>query len=285
MTLIAFLLTTLAVGHSACPAEPLAVISFNVRYDNPADGPDAWPYRREAVAGFLNFHGADIIGLQEPLHHQLVELDELLPGHTWFGAGRDDGRTTGEHAAIFFRTDRFRLVDGGTFWLSETPNRPGSRSWDAALPRILTWIRLEDRANEQEFFVLNTHYDHRGQQARVESSRLVRRFIDERTDGLPVILTGDLNALPDDEVVLLLTRGERPLRDALYFSETPHYGPLGTWNGFREVEQGRRIDYILTTPNFAVRRHAILTDRTNGRFLSDHLPVFAEVRFAHADCL
>jgi endonuclease/exonuclease/phosphatase family metal-dependent hydrolase len=281
LTFVALMLA--AVAFSPAPAlptddcEPLRVVSFNIRFDNPGDGPDAWPHRRDAVAGFLRFHEADLIGLQEALHHQNTDLGERLPGFTWIGVGRDDGLEGGEYSSLFYRAERFDLVDWGTFWLSEHPADTGAVGWDADFPRVVTWAQLNDRQSDRRLFVYNTHFDHVGKLAREQSARMIVEHIETHAQEAPVIFMGDLNVTPNEQAVQTLVGRESPLRDAIDLPTIPHYGPRSTWNAFREVAPDRRIDYILVTDHFAVRRHAILTDRVEGRFLSDHLPVFAEV--------
>jgi endonuclease/exonuclease/phosphatase family metal-dependent hydrolase len=265
------------VAAKAGTPDPITVISFNLRLDTPSDGPDAWPHRAFAVGSLIRNYEADIIGVQEPLHHQVLGLDDMLPDHTWAGAGRKDGRLGGEFCAIFYRRERFERLDQGTMWLSSRPFVPGSRSWSTIFPRIMVWVKLRDRRSGLEFFVLNTHLDNRRSRARNRSAQLILDFIETRTGGLPVIVTGDFNARPQSSTMQRMTAEPSPLHDALHRSETPHRGPESTWNGFREVVPNRRIDYILVTGHFAVHRHAILTDRVNDRFLSDHLPVIATV--------
>lgn len=260
---------------------PLTVVSFNIRYDTPGDSLDAWPHRRDGVASFLRFHEADIVGLQEALHHQLEDLRERMPDHFWIGVGRDDGRLKGEFSGILLRRERFEVLDEGTFWLSETPSDTGSTGWDASYPRVATWARLMDVANDRILIILNTHFDHVGEVARAEAARQVRDFLVDVAAEDPIVVTGDFNTLPDSEPILTLTGDGSPLRDAKSRTVIPHYGPESTWNAFREIVPGRRIDYIFVTDHFEVRRHAALTDRVNGRFLSDHLPVLAELSYRH----
>jgi endonuclease/exonuclease/phosphatase family metal-dependent hydrolase len=276
------LIAALSATDAHCMGEtindPLRVVSFNIRFDNPADGPNAWPHRMEAVAGFLRFHEADIIGIQEALHHQNEDINGRLPNHDWIGVGRDDGKEGGEYSSIFYRRDRFEIEDWGTFWLAENPSDTGAVGWDAAITRIVTWARMRDIASDRSFMAYNTHFDHVGRIARVESAHLILYRIRRDAHDLPVIFLGDLNVSPDEKAALALASGDSPLRDAIELTKIPHYGPRSTWNAFREVAPDRRIDYILVSDHFEVRRHAILTDRVNGRFLSDHLPVFAEIR-------
>jgi len=262
--------------------EPLRVMSFNIRYDNPADGADAWPARRAKAASMVRFHRADVAGLQEALPGQIADLEAALPDYGWFGSGRS-AEGDGEHCAVLFRKARLEVLAQGTFWLSETPEAAGSRSWDAALPRIVTWGRLRDRRDGAVFHLFNTHFDHVGETARRESARLLLRKVAgiAGPDG-PVIVTGDFNATPDSEPYRILTaRGEAGepagLADAKGASTCPHHGPTSTWNGFKAIEAGRRIDFILVRPPVGVLQHGILSDTFDGRFPSDHLPVIAEV--------
>lgn len=258
------------------------VISFNIRFDNPDDGPDAWPNRKDNVASVVRLHEADIVGTQEGLLHQLEDMDERLPGFAWIGVGRDAGGDEGEFSAIFYRTTRFEVLKESTFWLSEEPEEPGSVGWDAALPRIVTWAEMEDRESGRRFFVFNTHFDHQGEEARLESARLIREKIREVAGEAPVVLMGDLNTTEQDPPYQVLAEeDELMLRDGFYVSEHPHHGPTSTWNGFERIHPERRIDYVFVGESFAVHQHAILTDVWDeGRFPSDHLPVLAEIGFA-----
>ena len=246
-------------------------MSYNIRLNLASDGPDAWPHRREAVAGLMS--RADLIGVQEALPEQLADLDARLPGFSRFGAGRNAERS-GEHSAIFYRTDRFELVDHDTFWLSETPRVAGSKGWDAAHERVVTWGRLRDRRSGRTLFHFNTHFDHVGPVARRESARLLVSRMAKIAPDAPVLLTGDFNDLPVSEPIgILRESGLRDTRPATY------EGPDSTWNGFRVIEPGRRIDFIFVRGPIEVLRHTTIAETLpGGRFPSDHLPVMAEVR-------
>jgi endonuclease/exonuclease/phosphatase family metal-dependent hydrolase len=262
------------------PASPLRVMTFNLRLDVASDGPNAWPHRRDWVAGLIRFHAPDALGVQEALAHMLTDLDARLPGFARVGVGRADGRAGGEFSAILYRTDRLELLDSGTFWLSPTPEVPGSKGWDAAIERIATWARFRDRRTGCTHVHLNTHFDHIGEQARQESARLIRRRLGSIAGILPVIVTGDLNADPQSVPYRIFIRdtianASAPLRDAFAVSRDGHYGPTSTWNAFRAIEPGRRIDYVLVSTPIPVLSHGILPDSWDGRFPSDHLPVLA----------
>lgn len=254
----------------------MTVMSYNIRYNNPGDGIHAWPNRRDQVASMIRFYQADLIGVQEALRGQLDDLDARLPDHAWLGVGRDDGQDAGEFSAIFYRTGRFEVLDSGTFWLSETPEVVASKSWDAAITRIVTWAQFRDAATGETFYHVNTHFDHRGAQARLESARLLTEWVAETTGGAPVVVTGDFNLTPEDPPYPVLTE---VLADAYHTAELPHHGPDGTYSGFevQPVDDDRRIDYIFTRGPVQVLRHGTLSDHYPQGFPSDHLPVLAEV--------
>jgi len=260
----------------------LNIMTFNIRYDNPDDGPNAWPNRKQLVASTIHFHKADIVGLQEVLAHQLEDLSEMLPLYQWIGVGRDDGKAAGEFSPVLYRPDRLILKESGTFWLSETPNRV-SRGWDAACNRIVTWGRFQLRfptdVPNQELYVFNTHFDHRGEIARKESALLVRKKVLEISGEKPFILTGDFNAVPDSEPVRLLLELSE-IRDSRLAYRVTSHGPTYTFTGFDPVPktEGEPIDYIFISPRFQVIRHATIPDHFNGRLPSDHYPVFTEIR-------
>ena len=174
--LLVFLLAGLLATNSVHSDEEigLRLMTFNIRYDTATDGRNAWPNRREAVAGLIRFHRPDILGLQEVQAHQQDWLLSSLPGFLAIGVGRDDGKSGGEFSPLFIKRERFELHDSGTFWLSTTPGEP-SKSWDAAFPRIATWARLTDRVSGNDYLAVNTHWDHRGEEARIQSANLVRR--------------------------------------------------------------------------------------------------------------
>jgi endonuclease/exonuclease/phosphatase family metal-dependent hydrolase len=258
------------------------VMSWNIRYDNPNDGANRWGLRKDWVAELIRSHGADIAGLQEVLVSQLKDLKERLPEMEVFGVGRDDGIEAGEFSPVLFRRERFELLSARTYWLSPTPDKPGSRGWNAALPRILTWIRLKDRKTSETFTVLNTHFDHRGVEARTESARLIQRLLrEEKKPDESVILTGDFNTGPDSEPLAVLT--DTPDHSSVKFRDTRTYskkmpeGPDSTWNGFDAIVPGRRIDFVFTSPDVAIVDFRIADDRREERFPSDHLPVITTI--------
>jgi endonuclease/exonuclease/phosphatase family metal-dependent hydrolase len=256
-------------------------MSINIRYNNPADGQNAWPFRRERVAGTIHFHNADIAGLQEVLWDQIQDLDTLLPEYNWIGAGRDDGKKQGEFSPVYYKKHRFRVLDHSTFWLSDFPDVDGSRGWDAACPRIVTWGRFEDIRTGVPFYIFNTHFDHVGVKARIESARLLLRKIHEIAGGAPVILTGDFNSTEKDSAYILLTRSDgihSPLIDTYSFPGIHRYGATQTFTGFQEeIRPDYRIDFIFIHNIQKVLRFGILWEKWDGQFVSDHNPVIAQI--------
>ncbi|WP_316736305.1 endonuclease/exonuclease/phosphatase family protein [Pedobacter aquatilis] len=255
--------------------QALNVLTYNIRYNNPGDGVNAWPNRKENVKALVKFYDADILCVQEALADQ---FDDLLANSNFdfVGVGRDDGKRKGEFSAVFFDKTRLTKKDGGTFWLSETPNVP-SKGWDAVLPRVCSWVRLFDKLNKKEFLVFNTHYDHVGVKARIESAKLIKQKIQEIAPKLPVIYTGDLNVTPETEAILTI---KSFLQDAKEITQEPPYGPNGTFNGFDfNSELKNRIDYVFVNKGFKVQKFAILSDSKDKRYPSDHLPVFVRLWF------
>jgi len=257
---------------------PVRVMTYNIRYNNPTD--TQWVERRGHVASMIRFHEPTVVGTQEGKLHQLMDLEKRLTGYERVGVGRKSGG--GEFSALFYQTVRMELLEYDTFWLSEVPRTPSSMGWDAAFPRVVTWARFRDRITGTVFFVFNTHFDHKGKVSREESAKLIQKQIADIVDPEPVVLMGDFNAEPEDRPIELLTHSEAhvPLHDAMMAAETPHHGPISTFNGFEDtVVDDYRIDYIFTSPDVRVLRHGHLSDRWDGAFPSDHIPVLADLVF------
>lgn len=250
------------------------IITYNIRMNTPDDGVNAWPLRKDKVAGLLKFHQADIFNVQEALPEQLDDLAASFPDFDHVGVGRDDGKRLGEHMLIFYKKSRFSKIKDGMFWLSQTPEKPGL-GWDAVCNRTVTWIKLKDNLSGKVFFVFDTHFDHRGRTAREESAKLILKSIKEiNTENLPLILTGDLN-LTKETVPVQLILGE--LKDSRDISVEKPYGPDGTSGGFDVKLMPRTIDYIFVNNKVKVLRQGVLTDSYGLYYPSDHLPVLAEI--------
>ena len=231
----------------------IQTMSFNIRYNNPKDGINAWPNRKDYVAELIKYYNVDLLGVQEALHGQMTDLQERLPDYQWIGVGRDDGAEEGEYSAIFFLKDRFVLEDHGTFWLSETPEEKGSFGWDAACVRIVTWAKFTDKNSSKTFFMFNTHFDHKGVIAREESAKLLVSKTSSIAGDIPAVVTGDFNSADTSIIYRTITSSQSNknlkyyLKDAFHLSELTPYGPEATFNGFGRLTSGHRIDYIFVT--------------------------------------
>ncbi|WP_199139743.1 endonuclease/exonuclease/phosphatase family protein [Pedobacter sp. ASV12] len=255
--------------------QPINIITYNIRLNLASDGINAWPNRKDNVKALVRFYDTDILCVQEALPEQ---FDDLLANSNFdaVGVGRDDGKRKGEFSAVYFNKNRFVKKDGGTFWLSTTPDVP-SKGWDAALNRICSWVKLYDKANKKEFLVFNTHYDHVGVQARIESAKLLKKKIQEIAPTLPVVFTGDLNVTPETEAIATI---KSFLTDTKDISVEPPYGPTGTFNAFKwDSPLKDKIDYVFVNKAFKVQKFAVLSDSKDQRYYSDHLPVFVRLYF------
>lgn len=259
----------------------LVVISYNIRLDTPRDGPLAWPHRKKGVIDLLRRRRPDICGIQEALPHQLHDLVDGLRCK-WVGLAREDGWRRGEFNPILYRRERFELLQTQTFWLSRRPHLPGSRSWDAALPRIVTWARLREESGG-ELVVFNTHFEYEGESARNQSARRLPRQVSEIAGDTPSVVIGDFNALEASQAYRLLTRrapeGGVQLFDARYRGESAGEGPSASTNDWHTLDpKESRIDYAFLTQEFEIHRHQLLEDRLpSGCFPSDHLPLEVEL--------
>ena len=258
-------------------AEPINVMSFNIRYATAKDGENHWTLRRTFLFDVVREQDADIIGLQEALDSQIREIVEAVPGYAVVGVGRDDAKAAGEYSAILIRKDRFNVAEAGTFWFSDTPSVPGSTSWGNRITRICTWARLIDRGGAA-FWVFNVHLDHESQPSRERSADLLRRRIEARPfPNEPVIVTGDFNAGEDNAAT-------RTLVDAKAFVDTfrvrhPDEKQVGTFNGFKPDQvNGPKIDYVLVQPGAEVLSAEIVRTARNAKYPSDHFPVVARIR-------
>ena len=268
-------------------AQPLYVGSYNIRYQNNDDARagNGWQQRCPVVCGQIAFEHPDIFGTQEVLHGQLHDMLALLTDYDYIGVGRDDGKTEGEYAAIFYDKNKLRLLDHGNFWLSETPEKP-SLGWDAACIRICTWGKFRDRKSRKTFFFFNLHMDHVGVVARREGAKLVVERIRQLAGRKPVVLTGDFNVDQNDEIYTIFSSSG--LLADTYTHARVRFAENGTFNAYKPSRKtDSRIDHIFVSPSFSVDRYGILTntywtstgDQTDRRLPSDHYPVFVHLEF------
>lgn len=270
--LFAALVSCSAMGAKA---QQITIGTFNIRYDNPGDTGNLWINRAPIVANLIRFHKFDVLGVQEGLKNQLDDITNALPEYARYGKGRDDGKEAGEHSAIYYKKDRFKLVKSGDFWLSETPDVPG-KGWDATCcNRICSWVYLEDLKTKKQFYAFNVHFDHQGVVARIESSKLILKKINEIAGNKPVLLTGDFNGGRDSEWYKLIATST-VLTDVHSKVKFP-YANNASFSSFKTPLGQGVIDHIFMSKQFTATRWGILTDTYFGKFPSDHFPILAEV--------
>ncbi|NRF41497.1 endonuclease/exonuclease/phosphatase family protein [Pedobacter foliorum] len=257
-------------------AQKFTVGSFNIRYDNAGDEGNRWSQRAPVAANLLRFHDFDVFGIQEGLKNQIDDLSKLLPEYAHYGLGRDDGKDAGEHSSIFYRQDKFKLLDKGDFWLSETPDKPG-KGWDATCcNRICTWVHLQDISSGKKFYYFNAHFDHQGKIARVESGKLIVKKISEIAGNTPAIFTGDLNGGQKSEWYLTLANSG--LLTDTYTQVKYPYANNSSFNAWgKSVDGYEIIDHVFVTKGFKADKWGILTDTYHGKFVSDHFPILVNV--------
>jgi endonuclease/exonuclease/phosphatase family metal-dependent hydrolase len=276
--LLTALIIVLAVGTGH--AQTLNIATYNLRYENKADSVsgNGWGQRYPVISKLIRFHDFDIFGTQEGMYHQLQNLSDSLPGYKYIGVGREDGIRKSEFSAIFYKTDKFKLLNSGNFWLAPVTDKP-TIGWDAALKRVCTWGEFQEKKTGFKFYLFNVHMDHVGVIARKESCKLILQKIKELKSTIPVILTGDFNVDQFNESYTLLNTSD-VLKDAYVLSPLK-YAEATTFNGFDITASGnRRIDHIFLTKHFKVDRYGILTDSYNrGHLPSDHLPVMIQVSY------
>jgi len=278
--LIVPLLPLLFVACAPREQIPVNVATFNIRYDNPADSLNAWPNRKEMVVDAVLGNAFDVFGMQEVLHRQLQYLEDNLDDFARVGIGRLGG-TEGEYAPIFYRSDRFEKVADSIIWLSETPTVVASTGWDAALPRIATWVKLKDNETGKFLSVFNTHFDHVGVQARQESVKLMLTFVESLREDIPTVIMGDFNIPEGDAPYNLLAEKEQNqmrFSDSKYTSMSRHEGSKRTFNGFSEkITREQAIDFIFVNERVETLTHATLEIRQGQVYVSDHYPVMVSV--------
>ena len=271
------LLLLLFCCRLATAAEPVTVraLTFNLRYINSGDtGSRTWVSRRDDAAALIQREAADFIGVQEAFRSMIDDVRQRVPGLGETGVGREDGKEKGEYSAILFKESVWEQADGGTFWLSDTPEVPSSCTWGNKVTRICTWGRYRHRANGAGVFVFNTHFDHESQPAREKAAALILERIRTRGSAAPVLLMGDLNAAPDNPAIQTLTTGEPSLTDAWKaLNPSVPAAESGTFHFFSGRQDGARIDYLFTSPGLTATECRILRDQRVGMYPSDHFPV------------
>lgn len=258
--------------------EVVRVMTFNLRYGTAKDGDNHWDRRKVFLAETIRSFEPDLLGTQETLDFQRDFVLANVSGFAAWGVGRDDGGSKGEMTALFYRTNRFEKIDGGHFWLSEKPDVPGSVSWDSSLTRMASWVKLRDLREPAGLPVLfvNTHFDHKGAEARLQAAKLIRARIAEFGHGCRAILTGDFNTGEGSAPYRALFDGAGPVVDAFRVANPGRRPDEGTFNGFvPSATKGDRIDWIGVSTNWSVRSATIDRTAREGRTPSDHFPVCA----------
>jgi len=272
-----------AVQDPSSEHSGVAVMTFNLRYGTADDGENSWRYRREFVFDVIREADPDIIGTQEALAFQLDELRDALPDYAKVGVGRDDGLISGEFSAILYRAVDFDVLENGTFWFSATPDVPSIAGyWGAALPRICSWARFKEKETGRAFYVFNVHFSSRSREAREKSAELLSDRILAREHEDPVIVTGDFNA-GEASIAMSTLIGSGESTSAVGLKDSfrvlyPDAGDVGTFNGFRGLTTGEKIDAVLISGGWDVMAAAILRTSRSGKYPSDHFPVFASLR-------
>lgn len=278
------LLAALFIGMISCTTgkkNDYRVMTFNIRYDNPADGVNSWANRKDHFCKFIRETSPDVVGLQEVLHNQLDDLKGCLPGYAFVGVGRDDGQTAGEYSPVGYQTSKFKLLDSGNFWLSDEPEVPGKLGWDAACTRIASWVKLQDKSSDKIFMVVNTHFDHVGTEARRKSALLIIDRIQEIVGENPAFFMGDLNVTDTSDAYKTITTNNFVLKDAHKIAKQRE-GVTYTFQNFGRMSEdtGNKIDFIFVTPHIQVQRSYIPSAQVAGElYLSDHNPQIIDVRF------
>ena len=257
-------------------SEQLRVMSFNIRYGLAKDGDNSWPNRDSFVADVAKEFRPDLLGIQEAMGFQADYLKQQMPDWKYFGTSRD-ANNQGEQCGIFVRASRFEILNDGQFWLSETPDIKFSKSWDSSLPRIATWVHLKDKVTGKNIVYLNTHFDHRGAEARLKSAQIIREFVDKRKKNHTIIVTGDFNCGVQSLPYNALLATDR-LNDTWQTAHPTKTMKEGTFNGFQGKDDGARIDWVLCSPSFSVIEAVIVKTSRNGKFPSDHFPVTAVLK-------
>ena len=278
MKKLLFLIAVVLLFINLSVAQNLKLMTYNIRLDLASDGENAWSNRKDYFCSQLAFYEPDIFGIQEALPNQVIAIASALPKYSYVGIGRD-GIGKGESSNIFYKKDRFELLQESTFWLSETPEVM-SKGWDAALNRVCTYALLKDKKTKQTFWVFNTHFDHIGELARTNSIQLILSKIKSlNTKNYPVFFMGDFNSELSEERIVNL---KKEMLDTYDVSIEKPFGPTGTFNAFKHNEAvTKRIDYIFISKNnkLKVNKFAILSDSKDLKYPSDHLPVYAEISF------
>jgi endonuclease/exonuclease/phosphatase family metal-dependent hydrolase len=279
-----FGLFTLLLISISLTAQTVKVMTYNIRLDTESDGVNQWKNRTEKVYSLIRKYNPDLFGVQEALHNQMMDLKKNLSDYDFIGVARDDGKEKGEYSAIFYKKSKYEVKTQNTFWLSETPNLAGSKSWDAAITRVATFAVLKEKSSGKSFLVLNTHFDHIGKEARKNSVLVIKTYmkgflagmsVNENTKELPIIITGDFNSEPTEEPYQLMIDG----KDFELIDSRPDESKAGTFCSFTVNSiRCKTIDYIFHSTRWTTKKYKVITDNDGKYYPSDHLPVITTLK-------
>jgi endonuclease/exonuclease/phosphatase family metal-dependent hydrolase len=266
-----FLILSVHLSNS----QSLRVMTYNIRLDIPVDSVNQWPNRKQKVFSLIQKYDPDVIGVQEALHHQLMDLVQNLPDYNYIGVGRDDGLTKGEYSAILYKKSKLISEVQKTFWLSETPDVAGSKSWDAAITRVCTFGKFKDQQSGRQYFIFNTHFDHLGKTARANSAALIKTKVEMLSEKLPVIVMGDFNCERNEDPYSVMTKK----KGVELYDAKPSTDTNGTFCSFKVNSiTCRGIDYIFYSKQWKEENYVAIQDNDGKYYPSDHLPVMAAFR-------
>lgn len=279
MAMMKYVLLLLLTLNTYCAtAQPLKLMTYNIRLDVAVDGENDWAHRKDFFTSQIQFYEPDIFGVQEAMPNQVIDIATSLSQYSFIGIGRD-GAGKGESSNIYYKKNRFLLKETNTFWLSETPGKI-SKGWDAAFNRVCTYALLKDTKTKKIFWVFNTHLDHIGEEARTKGIQLIlSKIAAVNIKNYPVIFMGDFNSEPNSNRIIEL---KKVMDDCRQVSEDKPFGPSGTFNGFKHNEPVTKlIDYIFISKNkkLKVNKYAVLSDSDNLKYPSDHLPVYVALTY------
>ena len=258
-------------------SQDLKVMTYNIRLSVDSDKENSWNNRKDDALALMSYYHPDYFGVQEAIPQQMIDIKTNLKDYDFVGVGRDDGKNQGEYSAIFYDKNKLEVTKSGTFWLSETPEKP-SKGWDAAYNRVCTYAFFKIKKTGKQFLAMNLHFDHVGNVARVNSAKLILEKIKElNPKNLPLTLTGDFNLTDDSEPINIISKS---LTDSYYHSKKPHYGPKGTWQNFDiNTPSTERLDYVFVKGFDVLSNRTINDRRENLLYPSDHFPILAEINF------
>ena len=290
---LAFLVLCLQLFHSGLNAQttPLKMMSYNIRCDAKVDEDNGWGWsrRKQPVCDLIRLMEPDLLGLQEVQYHQLQFIESQFPDYAWVGKGRDDGDKAGEFSPIFYNKDKFKLIGSGTFWLSETPEKIGSKGWDAALPRVCTWVKLKHKSSGKIIVHFNTHFDHIGKIAREESAKLIMKKVMETAGENKFAISGDFNSPPEELAYKTFSSFKFPqsnkhveIKDACLSAQNIKFGPAYTFTGFDTnytAETIQKIDFFFVPSDVKVLNYYTLPISIDKKYVSDHCPIVSYLLF------